>query len=251
MTRAVGRRAEVPNLSPQQLAQLASEAGFRGDAVKWAVAIALAESGGNPSAYNPELGAGTAPNAGSRGLWQIYGTAHPEYNSSIAFDPRTNAQAAYKVFREAGGRFTPWSTFNNGMAASIKRSLNISTPNDGTKRKSAGSGTTTTTTTRTGGGSASVGSSSPLGRSTTRAAVGVAVDPNTAPLQTAAAALGDIASGLWFTNIVKDFDPVSFSFYVLGGVLIIVGLVVMFKEPIYNATMAAVEIGADVAKAAI
>lgn len=103
-------------LPPAEIAKLAYSAGFRGDALNIAVQIALAESGGNTNAYNPETAAGTATGSGSRGLWQIYGTAHPEYNNDSAFDPRVNAQAAYKVFREAGNRFTPWSTYNQGMA---------------------------------------------------------------------------------------------------------------------------------------
>lgn len=103
-------------LNSSQIAQLAYKAGFRGDALNIAVAIALAESGGNARAYNPELAAGTPPGSGSRGLWQIYGVAHPEFNNDSAFDPETNARAAYKVFREAGNRFTPWSTYNAGLA---------------------------------------------------------------------------------------------------------------------------------------
>jgi hypothetical protein len=226
----------VASLTPQQLARLASDAGFRGDAVKWAVAIALAESGGNPSAYNPELAAGTQPNAGSRGLWQIYGTAHPQYNSSIAFDPNVNAQAAYQVFREAGGRFTPWSTFNNGMAASIYRGLNISAPSGGrTRKKTSNAGTTTTTTTRT--------TAQRLTQENMTGLQGTG-DPNAAPLKQAAQALGDIASGAWFTNIIKDFDPVSFSFYVMGSVLIVIGLIVIFKNQVGNAALGAVELAA-------
>lgn len=103
-------------LSDTQIAQLAYKAGFRGQALNVAVAIALAESGGNTNAYNPELAAGTPKNSGSRGLWQIYGVAHPEYNNAAAFNPLVNAQAAFKVFKEAGNRFTPWSTYNAGMA---------------------------------------------------------------------------------------------------------------------------------------
>lgn len=103
-------------LNSAQIAQLAYKAGFRGDALNIAVAVALAESGGNTNAYNPEIAAGTPTGSGSRGLWQIYGAAHPEYNNDSAFDPQINAQAAYKVFREAGNRFTPWSTYNAGLA---------------------------------------------------------------------------------------------------------------------------------------
>jgi hypothetical protein len=104
-------------LTPQQIAQYAYNAGFRGAALNQAVAIALAESGGRIDAYNPELAAGTKTGSGSRGLWQIYGTAHPEFNNSGAFDPQVNANAAFKVFREAGNSFRPWSTFNQGLAA--------------------------------------------------------------------------------------------------------------------------------------
>lgn len=106
-------------LSPQQIAQYAYRAGFRGADLVKAVAVALAESGGNPQAYNPETAAGTKPGSGSRGLWQIYGTAHPQYNNASVFDPQANANAAYQVYREAGNRFTPWSTWNLGMASRI------------------------------------------------------------------------------------------------------------------------------------
>lgn len=107
------------NLSPQQIAQVAYNAGFRGADLVKAVAIAIAESGGNTQAYNPELSAGTKSGSGSRGLWQIYGTAHPQYNNSTMFDAQANANAAYQVYREAGNRFTPWSTWNLGMASQI------------------------------------------------------------------------------------------------------------------------------------
>ena len=118
----------MATLNPSQIAQLAYNAGFRGSALRMAVSVALAESGGNTNAYNPESAAGTAPNHGSRGLWQIYGTAHPQYDNPQAFDPAINAQAAYQVYREAGNRFTPWSTFNNGSAYQISQNLNLDIP---------------------------------------------------------------------------------------------------------------------------
>jgi hypothetical protein len=77
-----------PKLGIPELKQLASNAGFSGDDLDTAVAIALAESGGDPEAYNPETEAGTAPGRGSYGLWQIYQTAHPEYDSATLFDPQ-------------------------------------------------------------------------------------------------------------------------------------------------------------------
>lgn len=123
-------------ITPQQIAQYAYNAGFRGRDLLIAVAVALRESGGNPKAYNPETAAGTAQGSGSRGLWQIYGTAHPWANGPQVFDPQANANAAYRVWREAGGRWTPWSTWTNGSALtllpSLSRTLNPSRITSGT-----------------------------------------------------------------------------------------------------------------------
>lgn len=110
-------------LSPSQIADLAYRAGFRGTALTMAVAVALAESSGNPSAYNPETAAGTPSGKGSYGLWQIYRNAHPEFASVNLFDPSLNAMAAYSVYRAAGNSFTPWSTFNNGSAYEYAKQL--------------------------------------------------------------------------------------------------------------------------------
>lgn len=110
-------------LSPNQIAQLANRAGFSGSALTMATAVAIAESSGNPEAYNPEAAAGTPPGLGSYGLWQIYRNAHPEFNGVDLYDPMNNAQAAYMVYRAAGNRFTPWSTYNNGAAGQIAQSL--------------------------------------------------------------------------------------------------------------------------------
>lgn len=92
----------------------AQNAGFEGDDLNTAVAIALAESSGNPRAYNAEVAANTPVGKGSYGLWQIYLKAHPEFANEDLYDPQTNANAAYAVYLAAGGSFSPWSTFNSG-----------------------------------------------------------------------------------------------------------------------------------------
>ena len=99
-------------LSSQQIAQLASNAGFVGDDLITAVAVALAESSGNPHAHG-DLG---LPGEGSFGLWQIYSAAHPEYGPDFTalYDPQTNANAAYSIYQTAGFRFTPWTTYKEG-----------------------------------------------------------------------------------------------------------------------------------------
>ena len=103
----------LTKLSANQIAQVAQNAGFTGGDLTIAVAVALAESGGNPKAHgDTTLGSGT----GSFGLWQIYSDAHPEYGPDFTqlYDPQTNANAAYAIYQQAGFQFTPWSTFKNG-----------------------------------------------------------------------------------------------------------------------------------------
>ena len=200
-------------LSRDELFRLAYDAGFRGDNLRMAVAVALAESGGNPNAYNAELAAGTAPGAGSRGLWQIYGTAHPQYNSSIAFDPIVNARGAYEIYKQAGNRFTPWSTFNNGMAVSIYNSLKTPSNLGGSKK---------------------------------------GLQPNMGGIgsgtQKQDGALGEIASGQFAKNAIDKifggFDFVSFGFFMFGVILIAIGLFILFRQPVANAALSAFEVAA-------
>ena|ERR1700691_4065073 len=100
-------------LSPSQIAQYAANAGFSGTALQNAVAIALAESGGNPSI----IGDTNVTPGGSVGLWQINLAAHPEYSAADLLDPQANADAAFAVYQQSGGQFTPWTTFNTGAFA--------------------------------------------------------------------------------------------------------------------------------------
>ena len=103
------------NLNALQIAQYARIAGFSGTDLITSVAIALAESSGNPSAIG-DVGIGQ----GSFGLWQISSKFHPEYGPdfTILYDPQVNANAAYSIYSSAGNSFSPWTTFKNGMYAS-------------------------------------------------------------------------------------------------------------------------------------
>jgi soluble lytic murein transglycosylase-like protein len=97
-------------LSASQIATYAANAGFSGDDLTTAVAIALAESSGNPKA----VGDLNVSPGGSVGLWQINLAAHPQYANVDLTDPALNASAAFAVFTQAGFQFTPWSTYNSG-----------------------------------------------------------------------------------------------------------------------------------------
>jgi Lysozyme like domain len=112
------------NLQISQLIGLAAAAGFAGDDLATAVSIALAESGGNPNAYNPEVAAHAPVGYGSFGLWQIYLKAHPEFQGQNLFDPQSNAAAAFSVYSGAGSSFRPWSTFGNKMYLSHVDAVN-------------------------------------------------------------------------------------------------------------------------------
>ena len=101
------------NLSASQIAQYAANAGFSGDDLATAVAIALAESSGNPNAN----GDTNLTPGGSVGLWQINLAAHPEFAQVDLTDPQTNADAAYAVYVAAGYNFRPWSTYKSGAFA--------------------------------------------------------------------------------------------------------------------------------------
>ncbi len=94
-------------LSRDQIRSLAEQAGFSGGDLDIAVAVALAESGGDPRAVGDlKITAG-----GSVGLWQINLHYHPEYTKEELFDPRTNANAAYDIYVARGETFLDWSTF--------------------------------------------------------------------------------------------------------------------------------------------
>jgi Lysozyme like domain len=93
------------------LADLARRAGFPEDQIATAVAVAMAESGGNPDA----VGDLSITPGGSIGLWQINLQAHPDLAAKFDLkDPLQNAMAAYQVWQNSGGRWSPWTTYNTG-----------------------------------------------------------------------------------------------------------------------------------------
>lgn len=95
-----------------QLRTLAASVGFPDP--ETAAAVAMAESGGNPSAQaivtNPAPGNGPER---SFGLWQVNTLAHPNYDESSLLDPTYNARAALAISSN-GTNWTPWSTYNSG-----------------------------------------------------------------------------------------------------------------------------------------
>jgi hypothetical protein len=102
----------------QTLVPIARTAGWIDEAVAIAVAIAMAESGGDPNAHNTNAGTGD----NSYGLWQInmLGSMGPARRQQFGlssndelFNPATNARVAYEM-SGGGGNWSPWSTWKNG-----------------------------------------------------------------------------------------------------------------------------------------
>ncbi|MFB7268014.1 transglycosylase SLT domain-containing protein, partial [Streptomyces nojiriensis] len=93
-------------------AQVGYSAGWRGEALEFAVAIALAESSCNPGASNRQ-GNVDAEGSTDRGLWQINDFYHPDVTNACAYDAQCNANEAFRI-SSGGTNWQPWSTYNRG-----------------------------------------------------------------------------------------------------------------------------------------
>jgi hypothetical protein len=101
-------------------ARCAYNAGFRGQSLITAVAIAGAESTWNPNATGDQS-LTTAKWGPSLGFWQVRTLVNPNsfsYPDTLRvdpglYDPQSNANAAY-VFSKQGQNFGPWSTYMSG-----------------------------------------------------------------------------------------------------------------------------------------
>lgn len=91
-----------------QRAQLARKAGFPENEIARAVAISLAENtSGDPAAEHVNTNGSI-----DYGLWQI-NSVHNLPVSQLK-DPQGNANAAFKIWSDAGRSWRPWSTFKSG-----------------------------------------------------------------------------------------------------------------------------------------
>lgn len=112
-----GGTATVAAATPQQLAQLAYNAGFRGQALTTAVAVAMAESSGNTGALNDNASTGDY----SVGAWQVnyFGKLMQERTAKygapqvLQANPQGQAAAAFDI--SGGGKdFSAWTTYTSG-----------------------------------------------------------------------------------------------------------------------------------------
>ena len=88
------------------LVDAAIRAGFKGAALVTAVAVALAESGGNAGAINRANRNGSI----DYGAWQINSVHIPPYDAKLLLDLYYNAKAAWAISKQ-GTDWSPWTTF--------------------------------------------------------------------------------------------------------------------------------------------
>lgn len=164
VTRSSGNRGGRygGRLTAEEVARLAYNAGFRGEDLVTAVAVAFGESSLNAGALNDNASTGDL----SYGLMQInmlnsLGPARRNAwgldDNDELFDPAVNMRAAFSLYSNRGNKFTDWSVYKNnahvrhmGVARDAVSALNI--PQTGDDMPSRGYG---------GGGGMTVHSSSP------------------------------------------------------------------------------------------
>lgn len=97
-------------LTAAQIATAAQAGGFLLNSERaTAVAIALAESGGETTATNKNTNGTT-----DFGLWQINSIHAAILRGRSWSDPTDNARMAHQVYADAGNSFHPWVTYNSG-----------------------------------------------------------------------------------------------------------------------------------------
>jgi hypothetical protein len=118
---------EKDRLSHDQLISILRDAGFNGKALEVAYAVARAESGHRPKAYNGNAKSGDK----SYGIFQInmlgsLGPArrkqHGLASNDDLFQPEINAKVAYKM-SSGGTNWKPWSAYKNGAYKKYLTSL--------------------------------------------------------------------------------------------------------------------------------
>jgi len=102
--------------SDAAIAQLMRNAGFPESAIGVGLGIVQAESSGRANATHPNT-SGRYAGTIDQGLWQI-NTMHqgnPWYPAD-PFDPQQSTNAAFALWKAAGGQWTDWVTYNQGLA---------------------------------------------------------------------------------------------------------------------------------------
>jgi hypothetical protein len=137
MVQAVPAEFKGQTLTPAQIAQWAVQAGFSGQDLTTAVAVALAESSGRIDATNTNIDGSI-----DYGVWQINSGHADEFAKHPQWWSVENADMAHDVWAAAGNKWTPWVTFNNGRYTSFLLQATAAAKNPDTGNVVGGPGDT-------------------------------------------------------------------------------------------------------------
>ena len=208
-------------LSPLEIYRLATEAGWNAADAVTATAIAMAESGGNTSVVN---------SIGATGLWQIYDGAYPsQARAAQLSDPLTNAKAAYAKWAASQGTscggWWPWATYNEGPCAARQEAGRVNT----WRQFLAPAQSASLGVDGTGGAVSTVDPSLAGGAQLVAAQSTPAGGLDASPI------LGSQALGTLAARVASPGFWWATAFFVLAGVLILVGLLVVFRQQVEQA----------------
>lgn len=110
MVQPVPAEYKGQTLTPKQIAVWAQQAGFSGNDLTIAVAVALAESGGRVDATNNNSDGST-----DYGVWQINSIHTAEFQKYPQWWSVENADMAHDIWAAAGNKWTPWTTYTSGV----------------------------------------------------------------------------------------------------------------------------------------
>lgn len=91
------------------LADMMRKAGFPEDQIGIGMAIAMGESSWNPNATHNNSNGSV-----DQGIFQINSIHKARYAGQNIFDPQTNVNIAYQVWKDAGGSWKPWVVYQTG-----------------------------------------------------------------------------------------------------------------------------------------
>jgi hypothetical protein len=192
-----------------QLKELALSVGFNEKNASIAAAVAMGESGGNPSNKNFKR-----PDK-SYGLWQInmiddLGPARMKefglQREDQLFDPVTNAKAAFKI--SGGSNWNPWTVYTKGIYKSFLKEAQEHKKTGTTTEASTSSSSTSTTKPAAGTPQAAAGSPQASGAGSPQApAAGAAPSYLPDPSKSLGANLRDLTSSA--QPQMKQMDPSS------------------------------------------
>lgn len=127
----VATAAPVTSWGPQAVAKYAEGAGFKGDALHDAVALAMAATqGADHYRHNPAM----VPGAERRGLWAIRLDEVPAARVVDLFKPEHAAAIARELWAAAGESFGWHPTWISGHAAHVRPLVVASLTGRGVKR---------------------------------------------------------------------------------------------------------------------